>query len=228
MLLTAGDLTRSYQAKPGGYHLAERGGLQLVRTDRAALSLSERLLNQVALFHYRVRQSRIPERLSAEAARDAYRGAGACRTSCGSLTDPAIAFLLGRFGTLGAKVSFAVDAVEKASSYRRDVDLFARGRGTGGIRCDPAPGKLRLLSRADGLRLDFLPIDGHWNEAAQEVAAQAIAPHLSAVCGGGLRAPSPQIDETLPREIRRGAGERSQARNFTAVGLRLALSGAAG
>jgi hypothetical protein len=65
-----------------------------------------------------------------------------------------------------------------APGQSRDVDRFAQlaaHQGFGIVSLDAAFG----AALASGQRLDFLPIDGHWNYAAQAIAARVIADSLS-------------------------------------------------
>jgi hypothetical protein len=60
----------------------------------------------------------------------------------------------------------------------RDIDRFARQAALEGFEIVRLDAAFRAALEA-GQRLDFLPIDGHWNAAAQAIAARVVAGSLS-------------------------------------------------
>jgi hypothetical protein len=104
-----------------------------------------------------------------------------------SFESSAAEFLLAGFRDLQIRRAASVIFV-LAPGYRReqgyepgqsrDVDRFAQlaaDQGFGIVSLDAA----FSAALASGQRLDFLPIDGHWNYAAQAIAARVIADSLS-------------------------------------------------
>ncbi|MEP6546187.1 MAG: hypothetical protein ABJD53_01875 [Gammaproteobacteria bacterium] len=195
ILLTTGDLKHACEPRPGQHFLNGAAALSLALVERPVPSTFKRLLNDSRLFRYvfdnlrfaanwdkgwRRNQDQPPD-LQTAAAFDA---------GCGDHPDagPATQFLMREFhaleGARDARVIFVL-----APGYRReqgveaggqrDVDQFADRAEQSGFAV------VRLTEAFDaalatGTRLDFMPIDGHWNAAANALAADVVAGAVSA------------------------------------------------
>jgi hypothetical protein len=196
VLLTTGDLDHSCSQRSGQHFLRLVDGeisVELVR--RETPSRAKRWLNRSRLFRYMFDNLKVSANWSKGWERDGPEGppGGAPRAGViGSCADApfesaATRFLLSSFRELEsrrqARVIFLV-----APGYRReqslapgevrDVDRFAASAAQAGfeiVALEPA-----FAEALDaGTRLDFLPIDGHWNAAAHAIAARACSAALA-------------------------------------------------
>lgn len=194
VLLTTGDLSHSCKPSLGKHYLKySQGAVTLSLVERGAPSLAKRLLNGSRLFRYGFDNLQAAANWQRGWRRDddAAPDPGAMTSMLGctnaSFEEAATRFLLTSFHGFAdshqARVIFVL-----APGYRReqhmapggwrDVDEFAaraEREGFAVVRLESA------FSRAlhAGVRLDFLPIDGHWSAAANAIAAGAAADGIS-------------------------------------------------
>jgi hypothetical protein len=225
ILLTTGDLSHSCVPQSGAHYLRRANGtVSLALIDRPAPSSLKRWLNESKLFRYIYDNLRAAGNWSKGWRRDddgpANEGANAAANGVanpralallGCTDEPfeaaATQFLLQSFHDFEiarrARVIFLL-----APGYRReqlveaggtrDVDRFAQRAALEGfevVRLDAA----FAAALGSGTRLDFLPIDGHWNGAAHAIAARVAAEAISPVLEARLhsdRLPAARIDET--------------------------------
>jgi len=194
VLLTTGDLSHSCMAKPGKYWLESGNGtVTLSLSPRDAPSRFKHFLNGSKLFRYVFDNLRAGATWTKGWRRndDAPSDPNA-ETSTAGCGDPAFKsaatqFLLTSFHDLEtsrqARVTFVL-----APGYRReqhiaagdirDIDEFAAQAAHAGFTVVHLEAAFAdaLLS---GVRLDFLPIDGHWSAAANAIAARVVAGAIS-------------------------------------------------
>lgn len=197
LLLTTGDLSHSCLPRLGGHYLdAANGSMTLALIDRPAQSRFKALVNESKLFRYVYDNLRAAANWSRgwQGAQDnddrpANPAGLAALLGCTNsrFADTATQFLLHSFHQL--EIDHAVHIIfALAPGYRReqlvaagalrDVDLFARRAAAEGFSVVPLDGAFSAALRAQ-YRLDFLPIDGHWNAVAHALAAQTIATAMS-------------------------------------------------
>jgi hypothetical protein len=200
VLLTTGDLAHSCMPRAGEHHLRFADGeISMALVERASPSRLKRWLNQSMLFRY------LYDNLHAAAnwskgwrrADDAPWNPQALHAVLGC-TDEAFETAATRYLLRGfhdiessrhAQVIFLL-----APGYRReqlvdaggvrDVDVFAQRAAEAGftvVHLDDA----FAPALTSGIRLDYWPIDGHWNATAHSIAAAAAASALSAQIGSG-------------------------------------------
>jgi hypothetical protein len=198
ILLTNGDVNHSCVARVGQHYLLRSGaGFTIALLPRPQPSAAKRMLNDSRLFRYLFANLQLAGNWGKGWRREddpaaAPKGSGPTPPKPGlGCTDAAYAeaatqFLLQSFHGIetarNARIVFAL-----APGYRReqnveaggvrDVDLFARRAESDGftvIRLDAA----FAAALSAGLRVDYLPIDGHWNQVANELAAQVLAQGL--------------------------------------------------
>jgi len=193
VLLTSGDLGHSCTPRPAQHFLRfTNGTISLEVIDRPIPSLSRRLANDSKLFRYLYDNLHVGtnwprgwRRDDDEAPRPAAL-AGPAGCADPAFDDAATRYLLNGFRhievTDDARVIFVL-----APHYRgeqqapagavRDVDGFADRAADDGfavVRLDTA----FAAALRSGISLDLLPIDGHWNAAANDIAAQVTAAAL--------------------------------------------------
>lgn len=194
VLLTTGDLKRSCLPRLGEHYLRSGDGtISLALVERGAPSRLKQLLNESRLFRYVFDNLRVSANWSKGWRRqtdgEPNPEAAAADRGCGEdeFEDAASRFLLGSFHELEtnrhARVIFVL-----APGYRReqgvvaggirDVDLFADRAAHEGFAVVHLDAAFSAALRS-GTRLDFMPIDGHWNVAANALAAQAVAAAIS-------------------------------------------------
>jgi hypothetical protein len=202
VLLTTGDLDHSCTQRSGQHYLRfDEGRISVSLIDRETPSRLKRWLNRSRLFRYLFDNLRVSANWAKGWKRDrddsdAPRGRSAI-AGCADARFEAAAtqFLLSSFRELEtqrqARVIFLL-----APGYRReqslepgeirDVDRFADSAAQEHfeiVRLQPA-----FAEALDaGTRLDFLPIDGHWNSSAHAIAARVAADALA--CAPISRAP---------------------------------------
>jgi len=198
VLLTTGDLNHACGPRLGGYYLAPSGGtVALALVDRPVQSPFKALINRSMLFRYvydNLRAAanwsngwqRANDRDDTPVDPDKLAGLLGCTDRKFALA--ATTFLLRSFHEVenrrGARVIFVL-----APGYRReqlidaggvrDVDLLARDAEADGFRVIPLRESFSDALQA-GVRLDFLPIDAHWNTTAHAIAARTVASALAA------------------------------------------------
>jgi hypothetical protein len=198
VLLTTGDLTHSCMPRAGEHHLRFADGeISMALVERAPPSRLKRWLNHSMLFRYLYDNLHAAANWSKGWRRqdDAPWNPQALHAVLGCTDDAfetaATRYLLSGFREIEsshhARVIFLL-----APGYRReqlvdaggvrDVDVFAQHAALEGftvVHLDQ-PFAAALNS---GVRLDYWPIDGHWNATAHaiaaEVAATALSGHLS-------------------------------------------------
>jgi hypothetical protein len=194
VLLTTGDLNRACDSRLGEHYLRVRDDhMSIALVPRATPSALKRWVNESMLFRYMFDNLRA----SANWGRPARPGSGpreaGARTPAGGcasaeLASAATAFLLGAFREFenesGARVVFVLAPGYRpeqgyAAGALRDVDAFAGHAEQEGFQVVRLESAFLAALRA-GERLDFMPIDGHWNIAANAIAARVIAASLPA------------------------------------------------
>jgi hypothetical protein len=189
VLLTTGDLDHSCSRRSGQHYLRFAGDeISLALVERDSPSRLKRRLNQSQLFRYLFDNLRVTANWSKGWRRDRggdSSGPGAAEAGCADARFEAAAtkFLLSSFLELEAGRHLRI-AFLLAPGYRReqslepgairDVDRFADDAERAGfpiVRLQTAFAQ----ALAAGTRLDFLPIDGHWNAYAHAIAAEVLA-----------------------------------------------------
>ena len=194
VLLTTGDLSHSCTRRLGEHYLAsDRGAMSLALVERPATSRFKRLVNDSRLFRYVYDNLRASANWAKGWRRDDDAppdpDAFAALLGCTDKTyqDAATEFLLNSFQEIeksgSARVVFAL-----APGYRReqlvvaggtrDVDTFALHAIDAGFEVVRLAADFSAALHA-GAKLDFLPIDGHWNAQANAIAANVIAAAIS-------------------------------------------------
>jgi hypothetical protein len=193
ILLTTGDLRHSCMPQTGAHYLrSTNGAMRMTLVDRQSPSQIKRWLNESMLFRYLYdnlhaaanlskgwrREDDGPPKLDALAA-----GLGCVDAQ---FETAATQFLLQSFHDIEidrhARVIFLL-----APGYRReqlvaaggirDVDRFAERAALEGFEVVHMDAAFAAALHS-GIRLDFLPIDGHWNAAAHAIAARVAADAL--------------------------------------------------
>jgi hypothetical protein len=208
VLLTTGDLNHSCTLRSGQHYLRFADGLVTVTlVDRATPAPLKRWLNRSSLFRYLFDNLRVTANWAKGWRRDRdgddVPQADSATAGCADARFEAAAtqFLLGAFREIEtqhqARVIFLLaPGYRREQSFEpgqiRDVDRFAESAAREGfevVSLQPAFGK----ALEAGTRLDFLPIDGHWNATAHALAARATADALTS--RSALRIPlSPATD----------------------------------
>jgi hypothetical protein len=194
VLLTTGDLSHSCRPSSGKHYLQyAHGTIALSLAERGAPSATKELLSGSRLFRYLFDNLQAADNWRKSWRRDDGEppDSGRMTSMLGCANTPfeeaATQFLLSAFRSFAdthrAQVIFVV-----APGYRReqqiaaggwrDIDTFAVQAERAGfpvMRMDSA----FAHARDSGVRLDFLPIDGHWSAAANGIAAQAAADGIS-------------------------------------------------
>jgi hypothetical protein len=200
VLLTTGDLNHSCTVRSGQHYLRFADGLIAVAlVDRAAPSRLKQWLNRSSLFRYLFDNLRVSANWAKGWKRDrdgddapeagsAPPGAAAAGCADARFEAAATQFLLSGFRELEtrrqARVVFLLaPGYRREQSFEpgaiRDVDRFAESAAREGFEVVSLQPAFAEALQA-GTRLDFLPIDGHWNSTAHALAARATADALSA------------------------------------------------
>jgi hypothetical protein len=188
VLLTAEDLKHSCVPRLGQHYLrSSEGVISLALVERQSPSGFKRLLNDSSLFRYIFDNLRASAnwgkgwRRNPDEAPSPDVAAGGTGCSDEEFERAATSFLLNSFRELEltrhARVIFLVAPVYRrergvVAGEIRDVDSFADRAASDGfavVRMDAA----FSAALRSGIRLDFLPVDGHWTVAANALAAQA-------------------------------------------------------
>jgi hypothetical protein len=193
LLTTTGDLKRSCERHPGQHSLVDRDGrIALELAPRPAPGRAKELANDSALFRYLFDNLKIQGNWLKgwRRAGDAEPAAQPMASGCASMDflRDATAYLLEGFGQLqrerGARVWFLLPpGYRREEGFRagdlRDVDYFSDLAAAAGFPVVKLDESFKdALQR--GQRLDFMPLDGHWNAAANRIAAQAMARAMTA------------------------------------------------
>jgi hypothetical protein len=194
VLLTTGDLKHSCLPRLGEHYLRfADGAISLALVERRSPSRLKQLLNDSRLFRYVFDNLRVSAnwakgwRRNPDAGPSPDIAAGGTGRSDEEFEHAATQFLLKSFHELEltrqARVIFML-----APGYRseqgvvaggiRDVDSFADRAAHDGFTVVHLDAAFSAALRS-GTRLDFLPIDGHWNVAANALAAQVAADAIS-------------------------------------------------
>ena len=199
VLLTTGDLNHSCAAESGAHYLRREGGsMSLSLVERPAPSRIKHWLNASKLFRYLYDNLRVAGNWTRGWRRADYQppepGAPNAGLGCADASFEAAAtqFLLQSFHDFEvarrARVIFLLAPGYHREQFVeaggiRDVDRFAQRAALEGFEVVHLEAAFAAALRA-GTRLDFLPIDGHWNAAAHAIAARiaadAISPLLTA------------------------------------------------
>lgn len=197
ILLTTGDLSHSCKPHVGGHYLrSQAGALTLSLVDRPPQTPLRAALNKSKLFRYAYDNLRAAANWSkgwqriddrGDAAPDPAGLAALLGCTDQAYANAATTFLLQSFHdvqtALGAQIVFVLAPGYRreqllAAGETRDVDVFAQRAASDGFAVVTLDGAFsETLSK--GVRLDFLPIDGHWNSAAHALAARITAPAIS-------------------------------------------------
>jgi hypothetical protein len=195
-LLTTGDLSHSCLPRPGAHHLRlANGTLTMSLVTRESPSRLKRALNESKLFRYVYENLHAAANWSKGWRRDdrdddaQNPDALTAMLGCtdGAFKEAATDFLLRSFRDIElarhTQVIFLL-----APGYRqeqgiaaggiRDVDTFAGRAAVAGFEIVRLDGAFAAALQS-GARLDFLPIDGHWNAAAHAIAARVVAEAIS-------------------------------------------------
>jgi len=197
VLLTTGDLSHSCMPHPGGHYLkSENGTMTLSLVDRPPQTPLKAKLNDSMLFRYVYDNLRAAANWSkgwrrlddrGDAAPDPAGLAALLGCTDRHYADTATQFLLKSFHDVenahDARVIFVLAPGYRreqllAAGETRDVDVFGRRAaldGFGIVTLDAAFSD----ALSSGVRLDFLPIDGHWNSTAHALAARVAARAIS-------------------------------------------------
>jgi hypothetical protein len=194
VLLTNGDLSHGCRPSSGKHYLHyAHGAITLSLAERAAPSAAKQLLNGSRLFRYLFDNLQVAASWHRGWGRDDDEPPDSGRmTSMPGCADAAFEeaatqFLLTAFrgfaDTHGTRIVFIVAPAYRreqhiAAGGWRDIDTFAVQAERAGfptVRMDSA----FTQALDSGVRLDFLPIDGHWNAAANALAARAAADGIS-------------------------------------------------
>jgi hypothetical protein len=196
VLLTTGDLSHSCMSRSGAHYLRlTNGTITMSLVDRESPSRFKQVLNETKMFRYVYDNLHAAANWSKGWRRDADdddapnpKALTAVLGCTGTeFENAATVFLLKSFRDVeiarNAHVIFLL-----APGYRReqlvaaggirDVDIFAQRAAFAGfdiVHLDAA----FAAALDSGTRLDFLPIDGHWNAAAHAIAAQVAADAIS-------------------------------------------------
>jgi hypothetical protein len=189
VLLTTGDLNHSCDPRTGEHYLRIDGGRASIElVPRATPTRLKDWVNESMLFRYVFDNLRAATNWSRRAG-GGRPGATDVRAlppgGCAASERAAIAseFLLRGFEELasaqGATVVFLLSpGYRREQNYEpgamRDVDAFAARAGSAGFRVVTLNEAFASALRA-GSRIDFLPIDGHWNVRANTIAARVLA-----------------------------------------------------
>ena len=198
VLVTTGDLKHACTPRSGQHYLRTDGAVSLALVDRPEPSRTRRALSESRLYRYVFDNLRVSAnwakgwRRENDVEPDPNAGAGATATGgggCANATDSEAVtrFLLDGFHALVASRHATVIFV-LAPGYRkeqgvaaggeRDVDVFADRAEQAGFHVVRLDAAFETALKAN-TRLDFMPIDGHWNAAANALAAHTVADELS-------------------------------------------------
>ena len=211
VLLTTGDLDHSCSRRSGQHYLRfDDGRISVSLIDRETPSRLKRWLNRSRLFRYLFDNLRATANWAKGWKRDrdgddipagpAPGGPAPGGTAPGGCSDArfesaATQFLLSGFHDIEtrrqARVVFLLaPGYRREQSFEpgqiRDVDRFAESAASEGfevVSLQPA----FAAALAAGTRLDFLPIDGHWNSSAHAIAAGVAADALASGPISGAR-----------------------------------------
>jgi hypothetical protein len=193
VLLTTGDLNHSCDPRDGEHYLRVGAGeVALALVPRPTPSRLKQWLNASMLFRYVFDNLRAPanwrraRRQAADepATRSDARPPGACAAP--GPAAQATAFLLDSFHEFetanAARVVFVLaPGYRREQNYApgatRDVDTFAERAAARGFQVVHLEAAFAHALRA-GTRLDFMPIDAHWNATANAIAAAVVADSL--------------------------------------------------
>lgn len=194
ILLTTGDLSHSCLPWPGKHNLRMVDGTaSLSLTDRSAPSRAKRLLNDSSLFRYVFANLRATAtwakgwRRNDDGPPDPDAAGPTQGCSEAAFATAATQFLLASFRefetTHAARVIFVLAPgyrreQHRAAGYSRDVDAFALRAEQEGFAVVHLEAEFAQALHSN-VRLDFLPIDGHWTAAANAIAARKVADTLA-------------------------------------------------
>jgi hypothetical protein len=197
VLLTTGDLSHSCLPHFGGHYLKQASdGLTLSLIERPQQTTLRAWINRSRLFRYFYDNLRVAANWSkgwqrlddrGDATPDAPGLAALLGCTDAAYAQTATAFLLKSFHQVeqsyGSRVVFVLAPGYRreqlvAAGQTRDVDVFAQRAAQDGFKLVKLDAAFSA-ALANGARLDFMPIDGHWNAAAHEIAAQNIAQALN-------------------------------------------------
>lgn len=194
VLLTTGDLRHSCVPRLGEHYLRlSDGAMSLALVERRPPSRLRQLISGSHLYRYVFDNLRVSGNWAKGWRRqtDAEPNpeiATAMDQGCDDqrFEEAASQFLLASFhelaATRNARVIFLIAPANRrdrvAAGRRRDVDSFADRAAQDGFAVVRLEAAFAAALRS-GTRLDFLPIDGHWNAAANALAARAAADALA-------------------------------------------------
>lgn len=188
-LLVSTDVTDSVLPKAGGHYFKEEdGSFRLERRDRPPLSKPVELANRTMLFRYFFDNLKFADRFRLGA------GIGKPVAASGTAMGPEDAskireiseFFLAELSRVFPEKQIVfvirnngVNRTMTEPAPLRDIDILgsvAVEKGFAVVDLSPAFGEFELQNNR---RLSFSPVDSHWNEAAQQLAAKEIAPVLA-------------------------------------------------
>jgi hypothetical protein len=181
-LIVTGDVEDSLTPKPGGYHFARTAtGYRLSRTDRPELTEGEKLLNRSKLFRYLYDNlaftvnsplHRAPPATSVTAnatVRTAWRGA----------SDFFLSELADTFPQQKVILLFFHGRRAGVFTYDADIDVLRDLAIERGFHVRDLAESFTAYESRTGQRLDFAPVDTHWNARAHRFVADQLAPMLA-------------------------------------------------
>ncbi len=184
ILLTKGDLQDSVHVRAGGHYIEKMGDgyhLRLTDNPRNLMKVSDVLLKS-SLLRYLMDNLTF----SYNFLKLSNQGEATARSVCQNpdKSEPDVTrFLLNEFKQLsqdkGVTVQFMIDPANRGSqpvsaACERDIDRFAKAAEEAGFPIIRLEQAFRQEATKTGLRLDFTPVDHHWNSRAHRVAAQQI------------------------------------------------------
>jgi hypothetical protein len=174
VIVALGDVDDSLAPKGGGYHFeADGDGYALRRIDRPGRTSTQTALNSSRLIRYlydnlglarQVQTGSLERQVTPEERRRISR---AFLSQLAEVVPPRNTILVFHRGRRNGSFAFPADI---------DV-LLAEARERGVQVLDLAPG-FTAFEAATGLRIDFAPVDTHWNERAHEYVASELARRL--------------------------------------------------
>ncbi len=202
VLLTPGDLVNSCVPRDGEHYLREEDGRVMESlVERPSPSPVKQWLNELKIFRYLYDNLHAAHNWAKGWERsdpglpESNGSAAAPKCATAQFQAAATEFLLAAFKSIEAlhraRVVFLLspgNRREHSAGARedRDIDRFAQRAARDGFQVVRFDAEFAAALHA-GTRLDFLPIDGHWNASAYAIAARAAAAAIAADLDTGAR-----------------------------------------